>query len=296
MLPNRVIPRELVTALLKRLPENADKSVNKTDVEKVFSIGDVIRFRFTSVSADQRKMELSMMEFRADDDDEDDYVVEGRDPEGEEFDKDDDEDDDEIEQFDVHSTLLWWRGAPYVKAVNEDEIEVIDEEENVLNESNQIVEGTWRRLFEIDLRETEADMSSKIMEEEAKELAEEIGELSGLDEEMVDSIGVGIPYKINRMGSYISMSTLPAEWREQMDFYKELSNFETAKLTKLKSGKKGEQAEFEALMRELEAEADRAPRSRRSAEAAPAFDDIPAVAIEPTVAVAVESEVPVDAE
>ena len=42
-----------------------------------------------------------------------------------------------------------------------------------------IVEGTWRRMFELDMREDAADFSSKVIENELKELAEEIGELNG---------------------------------------------------------------------------------------------------------------------
>ena len=46
-------------------------------------------------------------------------MVEGRDPEpkeGERFDdRDQDKEEDEEEFFDAEDTLLWWRGAPYVK-------------------------------------------------------------------------------------------------------------------------------------------------------------------------------------
>ena len=40
----------------------------------------------------------------------------------------------------------------------------VDEEAAVLNESPAIVEGTWRRLFEVDMREDAADFSTKILE------------------------------------------------------------------------------------------------------------------------------------
>jgi hypothetical protein len=45
---------------------------------------------------------------------------------------------------------LWWRGEPYVKSSLLEN--AVDEEIDVLNESKDIVEGTWRRMFEIDLR------------------------------------------------------------------------------------------------------------------------------------------------
>ena len=42
--------------------------------------------------------------------------------------------------------------------------EAKDEEAEVINESPAIVEGTWRRMFEVDMREDAADFSSKILE------------------------------------------------------------------------------------------------------------------------------------
>jgi len=40
----------------------------------------------------------------------------------------------------------------------------VDEEAAVINESSSIVEGTWRRMFELDMREDAADFSSKVVE------------------------------------------------------------------------------------------------------------------------------------
>lgn len=44
-------------------------------------------------------------------------------------------------------------------------VAVEDEEVTIVNESPSIVEGTWRRMFELDMREDAADFSSKILEE-----------------------------------------------------------------------------------------------------------------------------------
>ena len=75
------IPRDLVYALKKVAPVPA--GTNKTDVECLFQEGDVVKVRTHAVSVGARRIELSMLPFKTDDDDEDDYVVEGRDPEGE---------------------------------------------------------------------------------------------------------------------------------------------------------------------------------------------------------------------
>jgi hypothetical protein len=94
-----------------------------------------------------------MLPYRSAADDEDDYVVEGRDPEGEEGKNNfEDTTEDEVVDYNAEDTLLWWRGAPYVKSSSAEEV-ALDEEIEVINESSSIVEGTWRRMFEIDLRE-----------------------------------------------------------------------------------------------------------------------------------------------
>merc|ERR1712139_595577 len=82
------------------------------------------------------------------------------------------------DQMDVdpEDTLLWWRGAPYKKAQAEVDAETLmaTTEAGVTQESSSIVEGTWRRLFEIDLRADMNESSSKQLEQEAKGMSEEI--------------------------------------------------------------------------------------------------------------------------
>lgn len=90
----------------------------------------------------------------------------------------------------------------------------------MLVESRDVVEGTWRRMFEVDMREDEMDFSSKALEAEIKELEEEIGDLMGLDEELGDPLGLTTG---KRLGSFISLSSLPEEWRQQVEGLKEVS-------------------------------------------------------------------------
>jgi hypothetical protein len=132
------------------------------------TIGDVVRVRTQAVSVGSRRLELSMMQYKDSDDEDDDYVVEGRDPEGDEdkFQEDKDE-DDEVVAFDAESTLVWWRGAPYVK-IQAEVRATGDEDFQVLDENIKIVEGTWRRMFEVDMREDEQDFNSKALEAEMK--------------------------------------------------------------------------------------------------------------------------------
>ena len=182
-------------------------------MEALFSIGDVVRVRTQEVAVGSRRLELSMLAYKDDADEDDDYVVEGRDPEGDEdkFAAQDADDEEETVAFDAESTLIWWRGAAYHKIVGETSGPKVDEDFEVLDESIKIVEGTWRRMFEVDMREDEQDFNSKAMEAEMKELEEEIGELGGMDDDMIDCVGFGSSTHTQRVGSFVSMSSLPAE-------------------------------------------------------------------------------------
>ena len=83
------------------------------------------------------------------------------------------------------------------------------------------------------------------MEKEFQELEEEIGELKGLDDDL--------PFELSStpqsFGSYVSMSTLPIDWREQMEYCKDADSTEQAVRSKLRGGKVAEQSEFEALLK-----------------------------------------------
>ena len=90
--------------------------MNQTDVEYLFSPGDVIKVRVQSVAVDSRRLDLSMLPLRTRVEEEDEYIVEGRDPEGEEYKSyEDSDEEDEKTQYDAESTLLWWKGSRYVK-------------------------------------------------------------------------------------------------------------------------------------------------------------------------------------
>ena len=267
---NSRVPRELISALKKRAPVAA--GANKTDIESLFAPGDVVKVRINGMQGG--KCELSMLKFSAQDEDEDDYVVEGRDPEEEGGeDRFNDKDDEETEDvsYDPEGTLLWWRGQPYVKTALQP-TESVDEEEEVIMENSAVVEGTWRRMFEVDMREDQADFSTKMREAEMKELEEEIGELVGLDDDMLqlDSISSGTTFQSRRFGAFIPASAMlkamPAEWTSEVSFFKDIQEVDETKVATLRKGKASEQSEFENLLREVEVEVEaaqaRQPRAR----------------------------------
>jgi predicted RNA-binding protein with RPS1 domain len=274
------IPRDLISSLKKLAPISAEG--NKSDIESLFQVGDVLKFRVQNVT-DNGKLELSAVPFRQSDEEEEEYnIIEDEDAEdegkpagesskGRRRSRDDNilaEDsvaDEDSTAFNPNSVLIWWRGKPYVGPSDViEEVESVDEEIEVLGESRDVQEGTWRRLFELDMREDEADFSVKAMEAELKELEEEIGELHGLDEDLeADDFGLGAKFFGNRVGASVGFS-IPAEWRDKLSYLQEMDETIKIKSTLLKGGKKADNLELEGVIREAEQEIERrASQSRR---------------------------------
>ena len=269
---NSRVPRDLVSRLKQRasLVDGSATVDNVTDIQRLFSAGDVVKVRVNSVAADTQRIELSMLPHRASDDDEDDYVVEGRDPEVVEgsYQRNDDEEEEDV-QHDVEETLLWWRGSPYVKTLYSSQQHIVaNEEEEVIMENSAVVEGTWRRMFEVDMRQDQADFSTKAREAEEAELEEEIGELVGLDESILPGI---FGSSSGAFGRSVSVAAMPNEWKDAIQFFKNAREAEDSSFSLLRQGKVQEQSEFEALLREVESEMAAAQRTSPVTPADPAM-------------------------
>ena len=293
------IPKDLLAALKLRAP--MDKAANKTAVEQLFSEGDVVSVRVNSYGG-PKKIDMSMIPPK-EEDDEDDYVVDGRDEEQEEgqqgrqrrpnrFADMTNEDSVAISAFDGQKKLLWWRGEPYVPVYN-DGSQSVDAEASIITESDKIVEGTWRRMFELDMREDAADFSSKVNEQEAKELSEDIGELMGMDEDMFEDSAVTLMTTSgNRAGLNFDLGHLPEEWKAEIDFFKETETTSTSRSTLFKSGKSNEQQEFDAIIREIESDIARNPKAAAALAAQEATPE--PVATEPEAVVAADNSAAVE--
>ena len=86
-----------------------------------------------------------------------------------------------------------------------------------------------------------------------KELEEEIGELGGLDDEMLDATGFG--YRpMQSFGSFIPASLVPSALREQLEFFKETETAESALIAKLRGGKAVEKEELDNMLKAAELE------------------------------------------
>jgi hypothetical protein len=262
------VPREL-TSILKRRANIDFSKKEQSDIEALFSAGDVVKVRLHSVNEENGRVEYAMTPFKAAaDDEEDDYIVEGRDTEEEleRMEKEKRFNRDE-ERFDMDSLMVWWRGEPYVK---KDFVREQDEDFAVVGESARITEGSWRRMFDSDLRKEESDYAAKVMEIEAKELADEIGELAGMDDDMMEGqqLGFGTFPANRKVGSFVSASQIPDSWKSEMTFFKDAEAVDSARQEILKAGKAGEEAERTAVMAEMEKDimASAASRKNRASE------------------------------
>ena len=71
---------------------------------------------------------------------------------------------------------------------------------------------------------------------------------------MIDAPGFGTRLG-STFGSFIPPSfTFPSDWKDQMDFFKDLEATETTIKSKLRGGKASEQSEFDNLLKEVELE------------------------------------------
>lgn len=285
----RQIPRDLIAALKKQTTIEAGS--DKTDVEQLFQEGDVVSCRVNSFGG-PKKLDMSMLPPK-DEEDDDDYVVDGRDPVEEDGTQggrprrsskfaETNIDSEAVKNFDGESKLLWWKGKQYTPLGRPENAE--DIEMAVIKESSDVVEGVWRRMFEVDLREDAADFSSKIEEAELKELQNDIGELMGLDEDMFAMADINMmstgPSTVgaHNMGT---LDDLPDDWKSELSFFKDVSNTATQLDSMYKGGKAAEQQEFDALIREVEVEINANKKTM------PEIEEVPEVAPE---AVAAASE------
>lgn len=268
----RQIPRDLMASLKKQVDMSSPG--DKTDVELLFQEGDVVSCRVNSFNG-PKKLDMSMLPPK-DEEESDDYVVDGRDPEESEEGgpggqrrrsskyAENNVDSEEVSGFNGEGKLLWWRGAPYSplgRPGNDEDVEMA-----VITESDKVVEGVWRRMFEVDLREDAADFSSRVNEQELKELQSDIGELMGLDDEMFEMADLTMmsrgPTSVGASAMGI-MDQLPEDWKSELSFFKETSTTQSALDSMYKGGKATEQSEFDALIREVEVEIQASKKSGR---------------------------------
>merc|ERR1719387_709143 len=275
----RQIPRDLMASLKKQVDMSSPG--DKTDVELLFQEGDVVSCRVNSFGG-PKKLDMSMLPPK-DEEEDDGYVVDGRDPEQ-------DEEGQAQNGRPRRSSRFAETNVDSEAVTGRPETAGEDIEMAVIKESSDVVEGVWRRMFEVDLREDAADFSSKIEEAELKELQNDIGELMGLDDDMFAMADFNImssgPQSVGAHSMGL-LEQLPDDWKSEMTFFKELSNTASSLDAMYRGGKASEQQEFDALIREVETEINANKKS------IPDIEDVPEVAPE---AVSAETSTAVEQE
>ncbi len=231
---------------------------NQTDIEICFKAGDVIKCRIHSINPDGKKVDLSLLPYKNLADEQDGYIVEGRDADPTKAAFQDTRDlgkNKNDKKYNVEDLIVWWRGASYKKALTStdtDTLVVGDPEVDFIHESPSMVDGAWRRMFELDMRKDAEDFNSKSADFDEREIADEIGSLKGLDEEIIDTLGLGSYTNTIYLGNAIDKTSLPPEWLEELTFYKEREAREDVRISFLRNGKTAEQTELDSLLRAIQ--------------------------------------------
>jgi predicted RNA-binding protein with RPS1 domain len=267
------IPLDLIEALKKRAPIPSGSTVS--EIESLFSAGDIVKVRVLGANK-EGKLDMAMVPPLTAVQEESFNFVEGRDSEeAPEVSEDDEADsDDAVAKFDAEDTLVWWRGAPYVKssAKTDEEDEDLAEatEENVAFELDAMIEGTWRRMFELDMQEDAADFESKASDKDIKELEEEIGDLMGMDEELIqDGFGIEFNYEINSLGNSIPIDMIPEQWRSEMSYYNDFETEDKKRMEILRGGKKRDDQDLQGVIVLTEKEMAEANKGKRVSDFTP---------------------------
>ena len=103
-------------------------------------------------------------------------------------------------------------------------------------------------------------------------MQEDIGELMGLDDDMfAEPETLTLSMSSPKVGTFQvgALDGLPEDWRNEMEFYKDLESVESTTMTMMKAGKTNDQSEFEGIMRVVESDIE-AKSPRRQAPPAPA--------------------------
>lgn len=275
------IPTDLLTELRRRIsqeksqspcPENGSDYDTRSlqDLGNIFQIGDVVKVRVFGVDEAALRVDFTMM---PDSDEDEGFIPEFQ---LQQFDSTpgiahvqpieyaDESGEGDGNVFDAESTLVWWRGAPYRHSQPPDSPAHEYGANSVVDESRELRVGQWRRLFE-DARRSEAvGSNSAALQNEIREIEEEIGDMASFTKDMeIDPMGISNrvihdegsrPNKPFALLSREDLSVLPTDWIANLP---SLDRFERKAATKakyLRDGKSKDEEELALLLAEIEKE------------------------------------------
>lgn len=166
--------------------------------------------------------------------------------------------------FDPEDTLIWWRGDAYLKTeerfkrdmTRAQRLAIMEKQAfDVIYESTEMVDGTWRRAFEQDLALDQHDSTSRGRRKLLEEIDAQIGALAGLDGSKIIDMAIhktSDPFEKVKFGVFVDPNIIPPEWRDQIDFFRVAEEREKAIATRLRAGKKGDRLAMLEVIREVQ--------------------------------------------
>jgi hypothetical protein len=171
--------------------------------------------------------------------------------------------------YDPEMTLVWWRGSAYVRTpqrllrdMTTAQRRALESQQalDVIYESRETIDGTWRRAFEQDLALDQQDSSNRGAKKFFDEIATEIGCLADLDgDKIVDRDVFRTSNNKVPFGAFVDESIIPAEWRDKVTYFRDLEERVKEMDAQLRAGKKADRREMEAFMSEAQRRAAEAP-------------------------------------
>lgn len=271
------IPTALLTELRNRVSQESPQSLcqdqggdhdsrSQQDLGNIFQVGDVVKVRVHGVDESALRVDFTMMPDR---DEDEGFIPEFQLQQFESMPgapiqpinyADESEEGDGI-GFDAESTLVWWRGAAYKHSAEADSSPV-DKECAVVEESRELRVGEWRRSFEETRRSEAIGSNSVALQNEIREIDEEIGDMASFTREMeIDPMGIlngpistdaSQPRKPFSLLSREDLSIFPSDWRTNLPVFDDAERKAALQMKLLKGGKSSDAEELVCLLTEIE--------------------------------------------
>jgi len=161
--------------------------------------------------------------------------------------------------------LEWWRGEPFVTSYElerraklealEKSDKILETHEEIMSENEEMVAGTWRRLFVVDTMEDEKEFEAKELASELQTIEDEIGEMDGIHLDLLKPINSPFDHTDKNtfpIGASVPREDIPLPFRDEITFYKNLD----ARIAALEQQDRDDgfcasrKADFKAVMKE----------------------------------------------
>lgn len=271
------IPTDLLTELRNRVSQETPQSPShdqgddretrgQLELGNIFQVGDVVKVRVHDVDESALRVDFTMLPDR---DEDEGFIPEFQIQEFEStqgslvqpIEYADESGAGDGNAFDAESTLVWWRGAPF-KHSTEADSSPADKECSIVEESRELGIGQWRRSFEEARRSEAIGSNSVALQNEIREIDEEIGDMATFTKEMqIDPMGIfdgpisteaPQPRKPFTLLCREDLSIFPSDWRTNLPLFDDVERRAAWQTKFLKGGKLRDAEALVLLLAEIE--------------------------------------------